>query len=111
MGSNTVEKILPEFSFWRIIVVLLSLGIDNSQDMYVAEAINIISMKSPDVYYERLIVPNFSNEFNTFEIDKQKIAKMQQTTTEYLSSPLIQERLDTLVDKIFAWWCSFASTS
>lgn len=91
-------------SLWpnRTIGVVLSLGLDSDEDDFAAEAIDIVREKHPDLYYERFILPNISKDFKPLETDRKKLEELERKTEEYMNSPLVQERIKKLIEKIYS---------
>lgn len=89
-------------SLWpnRRIGTVLSVGLDPTEDALALRAIDSVRLNNPNLYYQRIIVPGIS-EFKSLETNKEKIFTMKKTVRDYMYSPLVRERLNLVLEKLF----------
>ena len=89
-------------SLWpnRPIGVVLSLGLDPSQDAFAQDAVDAVRLNHPGLYYQRLIMPEIAN-FGFLETSPKKLVEMEEMVKGYMSSPRIRAKVSHLLDMLF----------
>ena len=88
-------------SIWpnRPIGVVLSFGIDSSQDDYAQAAIDSVRLNHPGLHYERIKIPEVQKYF-CLETDKERIREMEELVQGFMSSDEMRARMTTLLKKL-----------
>ena len=97
VALNEAQSLWPN----RPIGVVLSFGLDPTENDLAQQSIDAFRLNHPGLYYQRLLVPEVYDKFDFVETDKRKIADMQNIVRDFIRSPLVEARLTQLLDILF----------
>ena len=89
----------------RTIGVVLSFGLDHSQDALAKKAIDSFRLNHPGLYYERIMIPQVSLDYNSLETDKERIREMEELVRGYMRSGATRSRMTCLLQELFKGKC------
>jgi hypothetical protein len=89
-------------SLWpnRPIGVVLSFGLDLSENNLAQQSIDAVHLNHPGLHYHRVIVPEVHN-FDFLETDQRKIAQMEKIVRDHMNNPTVHTGLSLVLDKLF----------
>ena len=102
-GNCPVAIALEEAqSLWpnRPIGVVLSFGLDPTENDLAQNAVDAVRLNNPGLYYQRIIVPEIA-DYNFLETDPKKHLEMEEKVKAHMRTPLVRERLTLMLDLLF----------